>query len=445
MGRTKDSIQYDLREVDTQMRTILAKGDNLTPAEEKKADELIEKYETLNTELRRFNIGGAVHEMRQPVESPAGQGIPGGGSGYSLKDEEKRYKAYGEWLQAAVRASMEPGHNIGGKPTGVIDRDLLYPAETRSTGLEEATPSLGGFLINTDFATEIHQKMYDTGSLYSRCRRIPIGANSNGLKLPAVDESSRANGSRLGGVQGYWLGEGGSKTASKPKFRQMELSLKKVIGLLYCTDEILQDSVALGSWAITAFTEELLFKAEDSFINGTGAGQPLGILTSGALVSIAKETGQTAATIVWENLKKLYGQFWARSRRNMIALGNQDILPELMGMSQPIGTGGSPVWQVAGGAAGTPYDTLMGRPLIFHEACPTVGMVGDLMLIDPTEYLVIEKPMQNATSIHVNFTNDETVIRVVWRLDGQPLWNSGLTPFKGSLEKSPFCAIASRT
>ena len=129
----------------------------------------------------------------------------------------------------------------------------------------------------------------------------------------------------------------------------------------------------------------------------------------------------------------------------MIALGNQDILPELMGMSQPIGTGGSPVWQVAGGAAGTPYDTLMGRPLIFHEACPTVGTVGDLMLIDPTEYLVIEKPMQNATSIHVNFTNDETVIRVVWRLDGQPLWNAALTPFKGSLTKSPFVAIASRT
>ena len=136
MARTKEDIQYDLRKVDSEMRSILAKGDNLTPAEEASADKLIEQYEALNTELRRFNIGGAVHEMRQPTESPAGQGQPN--AGYSSGDFHTRF---GKFLQATAAAALPAGSMVGEFRTGFVDRSLL---ESRATGLGESQPSAGG-------------------------------------------------------------------------------------------------------------------------------------------------------------------------------------------------------------------------------------------------------------------------------------------------------------
>ncbi|MCJ7678748.1 MAG: phage major capsid protein, partial [Anaerolineales bacterium] len=115
------------------------------------------------------------------------------------------------------------------------------------TGLNEGIPSDGGLLVQTDLANELLQPMYASAAVASRCRRIPISANSNGLKINGVDETSRADSSRWGGILAYWKAEGAAKTASQPHFRQIELSLKKLIGLCYATDEVLQDASALGA------------------------------------------------------------------------------------------------------------------------------------------------------------------------------------------------------
>jgi HK97 family phage major capsid protein len=73
-----------------------------------------------------------------------------------------------------------------------------------------------------------------------------------------------------------------------------------------------------------------MFMTEDAIVEGTGAGQPLGILNSPALISVAKETGQAAATIVKENVDKMWSRMWARARKNAIWLINQDIEPQLL-------------------------------------------------------------------------------------------------------------------
>ena len=299
--------------------------------------------------------------------------------------------------------------------------------------------------MQTDFSTELLRNAFETGITASRVRRIPISANSNGMTINAVDETSRADGSRFGGVQAYWLNEGGTATKSKPKFRQMELTLKKLIGLFYATDELLADATALGAVAQQAFAEEFGFKLDDAIVNGDGAGKPLGITQSNAVVSVAKETSQTASTIVYENIVKMYARLWGRSRANSVWLINQDILPQLMTMSLPVGTGGGPVYLPAGGASAAPFQTLFGRPLFEIEQCATLGTVGDIILTDLSQYLMIDKGgTQTATSIHVQFTTDEMVFRFILRVDGQPVWNSALTPFKGSNTLSPIITLATR-
>jgi HK97 family phage major capsid protein len=279
--------------------------------------------------------------------------------------------------------------------------------------------------------------MNEIGNIKSRVNTIPISANSDGLELYAVDETSRATGSRWGGVQVYWGAEADEATAKKPKVRRMLLELKDLIGLAYASNRLLRDASALGAIFTQAFSEEMNFMIEDGLINGNGVGKPIGVLNSGAVVSVAKETGQAAATIVYENIVKMYSRCWLRSRPNAVWIYNQDIEPQLMTMSIGVGTAGQPVYLPAGGASASPYATLMGRPAFPVEYCATLGTTGDIMLIDFSQMAAIEKDaMQADQSIHVRFNTNENTFRFIYRFDAQPTWNSALTPYKGSATKS---------
>lgn len=344
------------------------------------------------------------------------------------KNEERKFKTFGEQLMAAYRASM---------PGGQVDNRLTTRA---ASGLNESNPSDGGFLVQQDFVSELLKRTYETGILASKVKKIPISTSANGLKINAVDEDSRTNGSRFGGVQTYWEGEADKLAGSKPKFRVLELSLKKLTGLCYATDELLQDTAALESVIRQAFAEEFGFKIDDAILTGTGAGEPLGILNSSSLVTIAKESNQTEKITV-ENLIKMWNRVWSRSRNNAVWFINQEIEPYLYTLK--IGT--TPVYVPAGGLSEKPYGTLFGRPVIPLEQCSALGEVGDIILADLNQYLLIDKGGINAqSSIHVRFLYDENVFRFIYRVDGQPIWNKPLTPYKGTATQSPFVALAKR-
>lgn len=348
-----------------------------------------------------------------------------------VMDKEK-FKTIGEQMFAVMRAACPGGH---------ADPRLFNAA----TGLGETVSSDGGFLVQQDFSNDLLEQVYQTGVLAPRCRRMQISGNSNSIKINGVDETSRAS-TRFGGVVGYWKDEAALKVASKPKFRQIELNLKKLIGLCYATDELLQDATALESFIRKAFPAEFGFLLDDSIINGTGAGQPLGILNAGCLVSVTKEAGQKADTLVWENVVKMYARLFAQSRNNAVWLINQNVEPQLMQMSMSVGTGGVPVYMPAGGATAQPYATLFGRPVIAIEQCQTLGDKGDIIFADLGGYILAEKGgIQSDMSIHVQFLYDESVFRFVMRVDGQPERASALTPYKGGSDTlSHFVTLDSR-
>jgi HK97 family phage major capsid protein len=303
--------------------------------------------------------------------------------------------------------------------------------------------------IQPDFAATLIQNVFDTGKLASRVNRISLGAGKNSLKINGIDESSRATGSRWGGIQMYWLEEAGEKTKSKPKFRQIELSLKKLIGLCYATDELLEDANALGSVISRAFQNEMGFMVDNGILAGSGAGQPLGILNSASTVNQAKETGQTAATVVYENIVKMWSRLLPDSQANAVWLINQNVFPQLATMGLAVGTGGSAVYLPPGGASASPYAQLMGRPVMPMEQCETLGTTGDIVLGDfGNGYIFIDKGgMAQDMSIHVRFIYDESVFRFVYRCDGQPALAKAITPFKGGSGSSlsHFVKLATRS
>ncbi|WP_026881416.1 phage major capsid protein [Clostridium akagii] len=337
----------------------------------------------------------------------------------------------GEFLQAVSQASA---------PSARIDNRLIL--QNSASGTNENVGSEGGFLMDTDFITDLMSSMNAETQVANRIRKIPIGANTNKLNTVGIDENSRADGSRWGGVQAYWGAEAGTVAASKPKFRDFELKLEKLIGLCYATDELLQDSTALGNIIQQGFAEEMSFKVDDSIINGDGIGKPLGILNSKALITVPKETSQASGTIVAANINKMWIRLPARLKKNAVWYINQELDSQLTEMAFNAGTGGT-IHPLA--IEYLQKGTLKGAPVIPIEQAAGLGTAGDIILCDPTQYVGIDKSAPRAdVSIHVRFLYDEQLFRFIYRFNGAPFRDKPITPYKGTTTLSPFVTLASR-
>lgn len=384
-----------------------------------------EEVEAFEADSRSFEDEAEKPEVRASVTLDA----------EDKKGKPGQWQHFGEQLRAVYDAS---------RPGGRIDERLTTRAVS---GASEGISTDGGFLVQSDFSEELLRAAIADSQIASRCRRVGIGAGKNGLKINAMKDLNRTDGNRLGGVQVYWEGEADEFTASKAKFTQMEWKLKKLTGLCYATDELLEDAAAMGQIMQMAFSEEFAYKIDDSILNGTGVGQMLGVLNSPCLVTQAAEGSQTADTVVGENVIKMRARQWARSRPNSVWLVNQDVEPSLHKLTFTGQTTANEfvAYRPANGLAGQQYDTLYGRPVIPIEQAKTVGDVGDIILADFSQYMIIDKgSLKSDVSIHVRFIYDETAFRFVLRIDGQPLWYSTLTPANGSNSQSPFVALAAR-
>lgn len=313
-----------------------------------------------------------------------------------------------------------------------------------ASGMNSTTGADGGFAVPHEFAAGIEREMYDVGALLSRVDARSI--SGDGITYNVFDETSRVDGSRQGGVLGYWVDQGTAPTASQFKLARVEMKLRKVGALGYMTDELVADAAALGGELAGAFTDELVFQTENAIYRGTGAGQPLGILNASCLVTQTAEGSQTTDTINATNLVKMWARVPASSKRpgNGLAwLVNTDCMPTLHALSFPTASTEVAARFVTYGPDGTM--SVFGRPVVEVEYASTVGDLGDIILADLTKYRVIRKSgVQQASSIHVRFAQGEQAFRAFYRVDGQPMPRSAVTPFKGSATKSPFVTLAAR-
>ena len=339
---------------------------------------------------------------------------------------ENPFKSIGEYFMAVKNAAVSP-----------METDKRLLPFKAPLGANEAIPSQGGFLVPQQVAAGVFERMYRTGTLLSMVTRDPVQGNN--LRINAVDETSRATGSRFGGLQGYWLEESGSITATKPRFSAIDLKLKKVAALAYATDEVLEDVNFMSSWLSRTVPEELRFLTEDAIYNGDGTGKPLGFMSSPALVSV---TRIDANEVDFNDIVNMWARRWA-GVNDYVWLINQDVTPQLDKLILGDGsTGIIPPRFVDYDAQG--IMRIKGRPVIEMEYAATLGTAGDIVLFSPSQYQLIDKAsgIQSAASIHVAFTTAEQAFRFIYRVDGAPLWKSALTPFKGSNTQTPYVALS---
>ena len=302
-------------------------------------------------------------------------------------------------------------------------------------------PSSGGFLVPEVLRAELLRVALETAIVRGRARVIPM--DSNRVPFPAIDSTSNAS-TIFGGITASWTEEGATLGESEAKFGRVVLDAKKLASRCDVPNELLTDSLISFSAFIADVLPQAISWFEDiGFTTGTGAGEPLGWTNANALVTVTKETGQIANSIVWENILNMYSRMLPSSMGNSVWVCNNDTFPELATMGLSVGTGGSAVW-LANGVAGPPM-SILGRPVIFTEKVPTLGTTLDISLVDFSYYLLGDRQeMRAESSIHAQFTSDQTVYRIIERVDGRPWLQSAITPNNGSNTLSPFVTLATR-
>jgi HK97 family phage major capsid protein len=316
--------------------------------------------------------------------------------------------------------------------------------KTGIQGMSEQIGGDGGFAILPEYSTTIFEKVYEN-DLFNRTDNYTVVGNN--MTFPRLNEVSRANGYRAGGLQANWIGEGGTIPPSKLGLGQLNLKLKKLAIIVYLTDELIDDAgIALEQYVTRKVTQEFNFMVGDAIVEGTGAGSPQGFQNSGALLTVPKQTGQAAGTIVKENIDNMYSRLWAGSVSTSVWLINQDTWPALFGLNQAVGTGGYPMFIAPGAYSEAPHGLLLGRPIVPVEFASTLGTQGDINLVDLNQYVTISKGgIAQAQSIHVEFLTDQLALRFIMRVDGATWENSPVTPFKGTNTQSSFVNLATRS
>ncbi len=359
------------------------------------------------------------------------------------------WRDMGEQLKAIADTTISKGQRIDPrlKTDHYVKAITSHPVYNKAaTGLGEFIGSDGGFLLAPTFMDEIWRIAHAEFNLLDECEVRQISGPS--IKYRAVAETSRATGSRRGGLTGYWVDEAETFTASKPTFRTSELKPHKLQVLYYATEELLADGGQFLAQETSAFAaDEINFLTGAAIVDGSGAGQPSGVLRSAALVTVDKETGQGAGTVLYENVVKMWSRLHASSMTRAKWYVNQAVFPQLQTMTLAVGTGGLPVYLPPAGASQAPYGTLFGRPVVPVEQCKALGTVGDIILADMSQYLVATRGgLNSAVSTHVEFLTDQQVFKFTFRVDGQSRWHSTLTPFNDPTKtQSPFVALATRS
>lgn len=320
---------------------------------------------------------------------------------------------------------------------GAVDQRLAVKNAASSFG-QESVNTDGGFAVPTEMHREILSLVEGDDSLLSLTMRVKTGSNRFQVPLDAIAAHNESEG-----IKATWEAEGAAITPSKPKLGLLEVKLHRLSTLIPLSDELLEDGVGIASWLPRKVGQLFTARINDAIVRGT-VGKPLGLLESPALVTIAKEGGQTAATINLQNILKMFAALPAASQKRMVWIATPAAILQL---GQLVLTGGaSPNLFWPQGVLGAPGNTLLGRPLIMSEAASVLGTEGDLIAWDPTTYLVAEKAsgVRADTSIHCYFDQHLTAFRFSVRIGGACTWAAPVTRGDGVATMSPIVSLATR-
>ena len=456
---TIEQLRARLVELNETGKAIQAKADaekrDLTTEEQTEVDQIFTEFEDVENDIKRRErlsaqderLGESRGRIVPPIDSSTEVVVeqPAARRGMEntrLRTQEERarwgFRDFGEFCASVRGAVLTPSNT---------DPRLITNAAATTYG-SEGTGADGGFAVPPEWRDAIMKQVDAEDSLLSQTDKQPVSGNT--ITFP-VDETTAWQ--TTGGILAFWDSEAQAMAQSKPLLKDLTAKLHRLTVLVPVTDELLEDNAAMGSYVSGKAGEKMDFKITDAIINGTGAGMPLGVLNSPALVTVTKETSQTAGTFHADNAAKMMARLQAKSFARSTWLINQDVLPFILKLGFAItkadGTaaGAGPMYLPPNGLANSSaYGSLLGRPIQVTEACQTVGTAGDVILADLTKYLSVVKAggVRSLTSIHLWFDQNLTAFKFIIRMNGQPWLSAPIARKSGSNTLSHFVVTQTR-
>ena len=422
-----------IEEIDKLLKFAVEEGRGLS-------DEEKEKHLSLNKEI------DSLEDLIKDVEKSEKRKAEFSRSSVDVKvtredkcDEQGNYRGYGEFSKGGMGqflADVATFAKSGSMPTKLKELRLAQ-------GASEGVGQDGGFLPPADFVNELESSAIKAGKIASQCRTVQTSKPYVTINL--LDETSRATGSRYGGVQAYRRKEAASVTASKPKYRQVNQKVEAIEAVYYATDELEMDAPFLQSFVAPAFAEEIAWKLDDEIIRGDGNGACLGILNAPTTISIAKESSQTADTLVYENIDKMLDRMLVNSRQRAQFYSHADCWQQLRNMVKSGSNSDFLMFSPLGGFGAQQFEQMVGRPINTVEQASALGDKGDFIFADFGRYLLIRRSgVTQKESSHVAFLTSEMVYKWTSRIIGQPIDNAPLTDAYGTNTRSAFIVVADR-
>lgn len=318
----------------------------------------------------------------------------------------------------------------------------LVPAAKAQT---EGGAESGGYIVPPEYSGRLISLAVESGKIFPLCQSTPM--KTNVFHAPVAVSIDESSGELFGGVSFGWVAEEGTKPEKEFKLKSIALSANTAAALCKASNQLLEDSTPRAEEVIRdIFSKSFAWMLDNIVLNGSGAGQPLGILNSPCLYTVAKEGSQTAGTILWKNVQKMFTRLWSASRdsKSLRWFINPEATEQILDLNQVIGSGGSSVIMAAGEGVRPIPKTLLGIPIVWTSHASALGAEGDIILADMNMYLVgIRKTLTAAASIHKHFDTNHTLFRFEGRLDGQPILPTTIKT-RTNFETSPFVTLAER-
>lgn len=321
----------------------------------------------------------------------------------------------------------------------VIDSGRYDPRLDILNTANETTPSEGGFSVPTEFASEWLDASLPNEIVRNLCKVYPMTSETK--DVPGWDGADMSSGQTHGGLTMQFLGESAQASAQTPKMRKITLNARMAAIYVNASIELIQDGRDFATNLEGALKKSIGYGIDRYCISaaGTGAGCPQSVLNAGCKIQVAKESGQVADSIVYQNLKKMFAR--QLNPQNAVWIFNATSIPELLEQSVAVGTGGDfvPLLSERDGRF-----TIFGRPVYFHPSMPTLGDEDDCAFVDFNFYaLGLRSEVWLDTSDAPRWDYRERSYRILMRFDGQCTLDQAITPENGDT-LSPIVTLAER-
>lgn len=345
-------------------------------------------------------------------------------------DGDPRGKTFGDWALAVARGDRHYLEKHYGSHW------VEYSAKA---ALGEASGVTGGYTVPPDFYEKLMGLVAEDAFIRPRAFVVPMAGAT--LQIPYLDQTTAQSAGVspfFGGVQMSWTAEAQTRTETEPAFKQLELKAWELSGYSVSSNVLLQDSViGLEMFLMNLFARAIAWFEEYAFLQGNGVGKPQGVLGAGATVAVNRAG---ANQVQFADIASLWSKLLPSSWNKAIWAFSPSVVPQLLQLKD--GANRAIFISIDQGAAKAPNWSLLGRPAFPTEKLPALGTKGDLVLIDPSLYVIGDRmQIEVAASEHVNFLKNQMTWRVVERVDGQPWLDKPVTLQDAATQVSPFVVL----